>query len=325
MSVQAREQFMDTLTKFGDVFSRDDQDIGRTSTVKHRIHLVDDRPVARPPYRPPLRIKDELEKTLDKLKSTGAIRDSKSPYASPVFFVDKDRGQGKRLVADYRALNAKTIRDQTPMPHPEDVFGLLAGSQTFAKLDITAMFNQIEVDERDIEKTAITTPMGLYECPLMPFGLVNAPATAVRLMKEVLRGLDGRTCYVYFDDIIVFASETQQLVQRCTEVLERLRSHNLKLKPGKCLFGVESVCFLGHIISAKGIEMDPRRIDRVKNSQFQGIPLMFEASMVFAATTVNSSRTSLRLQSLSHHSWENHQILCGRARRRRPSKRFETL
>lgn len=264
LDTQTCRLFEETLSQFGDVFSRDEQDIGRTSTVKHRIHLVDDKPVARPPYRPPLRMRSELEKTLEKMKESGAIRESKSPYASPVFFVDKDHGQGKRLVADYRALNAKTIPDRTPMPHPEDVFGLLAGANFFTKLDITSMFFQIEVDERDIEKTAITTPMGLFEYPLMPFGLINAPATAVRLMKEVLRGLDGKTCYVYFDDIIIFAPSTSALVQRCTEVLERLRNHNLKLKPGKCLFGVESVCFLGHIISARGIEMDPRRVERVK-------------------------------------------------------------
>lgn len=75
---------------------------------------------------------DEMEETIERLKTTGAIRESKSPHLSPVFFVDKDRGKGKRLVADYRALNAKTIPDRTPMPHPEDVFGLLAGAKLFA-------------------------------------------------------------------------------------------------------------------------------------------------------------------------------------------------
>lgn len=168
-----------------------------------------------------------MSKEINRLLTTGAIRPSKSPYASPAFFVDKDHGKGKRLVADYRALNNKTVADQTPIPHPEDVFSLLSGQRIFAKLDITSMFNQIEIDERDIEKTdiektAIVTPEGLFECPLMPFGLVNAPATAVRLMREVLRDLDGKICYVYFDDIFIFASSDEELAQRCAMILERL-------------------------------------------------------------------------------------------------------
>lgn len=104
-----------------------------------------------------------MDETTKRLVETDAIRESTSPYSSPVFLVDKDHGTAKRLVADYRALNAKTVPDRTPMPHPEDVFGMLAGTKILAKLDISSTFNQIEVDERDIEKTAITTPFGLYE------------------------------------------------------------------------------------------------------------------------------------------------------------------
>lgn len=261
--LEHRKVLEHVLIEAADVFSKDESDIGRTSTIKHRIHLSDDKPVFSAPYRTPVRNRDAMDETIKKMLGTGAIRPSKSPYASPVFFVDKDHGTAKRLVADFRALNSRTIPDRTPMPHPEDVFGMLAGTTIFAKLDITAMFNQIEVDERDIPKTAITTPLGLYECPLMPFGLINAPATAVRLMKEVLRDLDSRTCFVYFDDIIVFAKDINELVQRCTEVLSRLRRHGLKLKPSKCSFAVESVKFLGHIVSSKGVEMDKRRIEDV--------------------------------------------------------------
>lgn len=262
---EVRDKIATTLSKYPSTFSRDELDIGRTGTVKHRIFLTDDRPVHKPPYRVPFRSRPLMEEAINKMVKTGALRQSSSPYASPVFFVDKDHGAGKRLVADFRALNAKTIPDRTPMPHPEDVFGLLSGMNIFAKLDITSMFNQIEVDPRDVEKTAVSTPFGLFECPLMPFGLVNAPATAVKLMKEVLKDIDGKAAYVYFDDIIVFASDIDQLLVRCEEVLKRLEHHNLKLKPSKCIFGVRSVQFLGHTISAEGVSIDPRRITDVKN------------------------------------------------------------
>lgn len=253
------------LMKFKDVFSRDELDIGRTSTLKHRIILTDDIPVQKSRYTIPIRNKQAMEENINKLLTTGAIRPSSSPYASPVFLVDKDKGQDKRLVADFRALNAKTILDKYPMPHPEDIYSLFHGMNLFTKLDITAMFNQIEVDERDVHKTAIITHLGQFECPLMPFGLANAPATAVRLMNEVLRDINGKHCYVYFDDIIVFAVDIHQLIQRTSEVLLRLRQHNLKLKPSKCCFAVDTVSFLGHIITPNGIQVDPTRVERVLN------------------------------------------------------------
>lgn len=127
------------------------------------------------------------------------------------------------------------------------------------------MLNQITVDERDVAKTAMTTHFGLSEFVSMPFGLKNAPATALKLMLEVLRGLDEKTCYVYFDDIIIFPVDLVQLNERVAEVLSRLRTYNLKLKPAKCNIGVSEVSFLGHNISACGVDINPKRINHVKS------------------------------------------------------------
>jgi len=261
LDVESKELFGKTLVELKDTFSENERDIGRASLVKHRIVLITETPIHKRPHRTPHRLRPVMEDILDRMKETGAIRESISPYASLAFLVNEDRGRDKRLVADYRELNAKTVLDRTPMPHPEDVFMQLTGMEKFAKLDITSMFNQIEIDERDVAKTAITTPFGLFEYPLMPFGLMNAPATAVHLMREVLRGLDNRICYVYFDDVIVCAKDNEELVQRYTQVFERLRMHNLKLKPSKCAFGQDSVKFLGHQISARGIDVDPAPIE----------------------------------------------------------------
>lgn len=264
LSKDNERRLSESLIEFGDVFSRSEEDIGRTSLIKHRIILTSDVPVYKRRYQVPYKHLPKMESIIERMKESGVIRDSVSPYAAPGFLVDKEGGKDKRLVADYRHLNALTVPDRTPMPHPEDVFSLLAGMKVFAKLDITAMFNQIAVDERDVAKTAMTTHFGLFEFVTMPFGLKNAPATAVRLMREVLRGLDERICYVYFDDIIIFAQDEQQLIERCIEVLRRLRTHNLKLKPSKCLFGEIEVSFLGHVISSRGVDVDPKRIIHVK-------------------------------------------------------------
>lgn len=255
----------DLVIKYADVFSISETDIGQANIIKHRIILSDNIPIQLQTYRVPIRKRELMETEIKKKEESKALRKSISQYSSPAFLVDKDKGKSCRLVADYRALNAKTVIDRMPMPHPEDVFTLLSGCNIFAKLDMTAMFNQIQVEEQDIEKTAITTPFGLYECPLMPFGLVNAPATAVRLMREVLRDLDCKTCFVYFDDIMVFANGFEELIERCRDILERLRKNNLKLKPSKCKFGLQRVEFLGHVVSERGIDIDPSRIDTVVN------------------------------------------------------------
>ena len=263
VDIDTRQPFERLLHEYSETFSRDDSDIGHTTTVTHKINLTDETPVHKPPYRVPYSARPLMESTIQNLVETGAIRESQSSFGSPVFFVDKDGGKGKRLVAEYRALNAKTIPDRTPMPHPEDIFGTLSGKTVFCKLDITAMFNQIEVDPEDVHKTAVTTPFGLYEFKAMPFGLINAPATAVRLMRTVLHGLTDKICYVYFDDIIVFAADIRELADNCRAVLERLKQHNLKLKPSKCIFACKEVKFLGHMITADGIKMDPKHIESV--------------------------------------------------------------
>lgn len=251
------------LLKYHDVFSLSSSDIGHTKSIQHKIPLTDNTPVFSKPYRVAFRHRQLLEDMLKEMQRAGIIRPSTSPYASPILFVDKPDGS-KRLCVDYRKLNAISVRDRTPMPHPEDVFGMMSGVKIFTKLDITSMFWQIEVAPEDCHKTAFTTSSGLFEFVMMPFGLMNAPATAVRLMRHVLRDLDGKICYVYFDDILIFACNIEEMIERTTSVLQRIRDHEIKLKPSKCGFGLNSTTYLGQKITASGISLDDSRVEAVK-------------------------------------------------------------
>lgn len=262
-SGESLRKCQDMLAEFADVFSKHDLDIGRTTTLKHKMKLTTDVPIAKSRYSIAPRLKPLFEQTINQMLGAGILRNSISPYATPVFFVDKDGGQSKRLVADYRAINDVTITDESPLPTADELFEILSGMNIFAKFDITSMYNQIEMEPEDIEKTAITTHLGLFEYTVMPFGLKNAPRTATRLMREVLRHLNGKICYVYVDDIIIFAKDIDELIQRSRNILERIRMHKLKLKPSKCIFGAESIKFLGHIISGNGIAMDKSRFDKI--------------------------------------------------------------
>ena len=94
----------------------------------------------------------------------------------------------------------------------------------------------------------------------MPFGLVNAPATFQRLMEIVLAGLARNVCHIYLDDVLVFGRSLEEHNQRLVQVFSRIRSAGLKLKPRKCLFAQRSVEYLGHIVSAQGIQTSPTKV-----------------------------------------------------------------
>ena len=119
-------------------------------------------------------------------------------------------------------------------------------------------YHQVEMHPDDREKTAFSTPFGLFQYNFMPFGVAIAPATLMRLMTIVFSGMLYTTCLVYLDDIIV------EMLGRLDTTLERLGQANLKLKPSKCAFGKTSVNFMGHVIIDKGISTDPEILCRIQ-------------------------------------------------------------
>ena len=121
------------------------------------------------------------------------------------------------------------------------------------------------MDAADRKKTAFVTQGGLYEFRVMPFGLVNAPATFERLMERVLRGIAWSECLVYLDDILVFGPDFGTTLARLERVLDRLGEAGLKLKAKKCQLFQEEIPFLGHIVSATGIGADPTKCQQVRD------------------------------------------------------------
>jgi len=120
------------------------------------------------------------------------------------------------------------------------------------------------MNEKDKNKTAFSTPYRHYEFNRMSFKLKNMPATFQRLINAVLVGIQEIRC-LYLDDIVIYGSSLQEHKKQLTEVLQRLRKHNLKLQIDKCEFLRKEVTYLGHIISKDGISPDSAKLSAVKN------------------------------------------------------------
>ena len=141
----------------------------------------------------------------------------------------------------------------------------MSGARWFSTLDLASGYWQCEVAEEDQPKTCFTTHIGLYIFKVLSFGLTNAPSTFERLMEMVLNGLIGKRCLVYLDDIIVFGTTFDEAVAHLQSVFHRIREAGLTLKPKKCHLFRQKVAFLGHIVSADGVQCDPEKIEAVQN------------------------------------------------------------
>ncbi|UYV69000.1 K02A2.6-like, partial [Cordylochernes scorpioides] len=252
------------IKKNQDAFSTGNGKLGRTDLVQHKIYTGNARPVRQPPRQVPMAKRDEVVGLLHKLRQDGVIEESNSPWSSPVVLVTKKDGS-TRFCVDYRKLNEVTKKDSYPLPRIDDTLTTLAGSSWFSTLDLKSGYWQVGVHPADREKTAFSTGNGLYQFTVMPFGLCNAPATFERLMELVLRGLTWKTCLVYLDDVMVMGRTFGEHLKNLQEIFNRFKAANLGLNPRKCQLFQKKVEFLGHTVSAKGIQTSESKILAIRD------------------------------------------------------------
>ncbi|SGY38977.1 BQ5605_C003g02116 [Microbotryum silenes-dioicae] len=241
------------------------------SPVRHHIQL---KPGAKKPnkkgYCAARRYRPAWKRLLNQHVTAGRLRKSSSEYASPAFIIpkkgmEKDESILPRWVNDYRELNEGTVRDRTPLPLPDEILSVCSKAQFWGKIDMTNSFFQTKMAEDDIAKTAVVTPWGLYEWTVMPMGLCNAPATHQRRVNEALGELIGKVCFVYLDDITIFADTLEEHERRVRLVLDALRKADLYVSPKKTELFAAECFFLGHQITREGISVDPEKVQRIQH------------------------------------------------------------
>ena len=177
----------------------------------------------------------------------------------------KKKDDTLRMCVDYRPLNAVTIKNKYPLPRIDTLFDQLAGAKVFSKIDLRSGYHQIKIRAEDIPKTAFSTRYGLYEYLVMSFGLTNAPAHFMYLMNSVFMPELDKLVVVFIDDILIYSKTKEEHEEHLRIILQRLRDHKLYAKFSKCEFWMNKVSFLGHVVSAEGIAVDPSKVQDVLN------------------------------------------------------------
>lgn len=141
--------------------------MGLCPHTEQSIDLRDNIPVTSRPYRCSPADRQFLKKEVSDLLYKGIIRESDSEYASPTIVVDQPHHTTtpRRMVHDYRKLNAKTITAPYPMPIIEDVIADMMSEEAkyFTVMDVNSTFLTIRIKHDDIHKTAFVTPDGKYK------------------------------------------------------------------------------------------------------------------------------------------------------------------
>jgi hypothetical protein len=143
----------------------------------------------------------------------------------------------------------------------------LRQAKYFSKIDLRSGYHQMKIRPEDIHKTTFVTRYGQYEYTVMSFGLTNAPTYFMNMMNKVFMDELDKCVVVFIDDILVYSQTAEEHEEHLRIVLGKLRQHQLYAKFSKCEFWMEEVPFLGHVLSAKGVVVDPSKIEAVSKWQ----------------------------------------------------------
>ncbi|GFS26222.1 Pol polyprotein [Elysia marginata] len=182
-------------------------------------------------------------------------------WVSPMVPVPKANGE-VRICVDLRKLNQAIQREKYMIPTFDDIIHELRGSTIFSKLDAQSGFWQIPLDPETSKLTTFITPYGPFFMKRLPFGIRSAPEIFMRVISDILEGINGVICY--FDDILCHSKTKEDHEKLLTLVHRRLEEAGLQLSKEKCVYRKSEITFLGHVIDSEGCRPDPRKVEAIK-------------------------------------------------------------
>lgn len=214
------------------------------------------------PRKVPIPLLNKVQVELKRMQDSGVISpvDKPTPWCSPMVVVSKPTG-AVRICVDFTHLNKTVKREVHPIPDVESSLSQLATAKIFSKLDANSGFWQIRLAEECRHLTTFLTPYGRFVFNRLPFGITSAPEVFQRSMSRILQGCEGVLCHM--DDVLIFGANIEEHDKRVRAVLQRIRSAGMSLNKEKCVFRVDEVKILGHVVSSKGISTGPEKIQAI--------------------------------------------------------------
>lgn len=230
-----------------------------------KIQLQDPEPVVEPCRSVPFGKRDMLKVKIDEMEKAGVIAKLKpnetSQWVNSMHIVYKADGS-LRVVLDPRNLNKYILREHFKIPTREEIMSRMSGATVFSKLDCTKGFWQMKLDEASSYLCVFNSPFGRYRYLRLPFGLNSAPEIFHTKISAMFEDLPQVATYI--DDIIVWGKDKKEHDEVLTTVFERCKEMKLSLNRDKCEIGVDSLAFIGDIISSEGVKPDPRKVEAIR-------------------------------------------------------------
>ena len=258
-----RKKLKQILEHHEKLFIVERDDIGTLKVPPQHLYLEDSTPIRGPQYRHPEKARAIIKEMLEEMKEKDIIEDSTAAWLSPIVLVSKPDGS-KRLCLDYRGVNKKLKMDIHPLPRLDELVEQTSGQAYYCTLDLKDAYYQLVLDEESRDITTFSDGFNLWRFKRLPFGLTVSPAIFTRAINQVIAPL-AEQGFVrnYLDDVIVYASSYEELLEHLSKVFHRFEIMGVKLNIAKCKFAHRSVKFLGHIVSEKGVEPDPENVEGI--------------------------------------------------------------
>ena len=208
------------------------------------------------------RMQQIIDEEVEKMLEDGIIEESQSPWSSPAVIVRKKDGR-PRFCIDFRPVNRVTEKDAYPLPHISAILDKLRPAKYFLTIDLKNGYWQVALTEESKPLKALPYPEKASFNLVMPFGLHSTPATFQRLLDTVIGSKLEPHAFAYLDDIVVVSVTLEDHIRRLREIFHRLREANLRINPEKFQFGCKSIKYLGHVVTEKGIQTDPEKVEAI--------------------------------------------------------------